>query len=509
MLLGLLPNLGLAGGSAPLAPPPGAESTCATPERRQVGGVLQLGPSLLLTTLAVVAATSQVRGPTFAVNQARPLPAATQQANLLTGTLAVVAAPAPPVVPDAHLLQGSDRRLQLGDDCSQNAFALIAAPVIAVAPQPQTSFVSTPALRWLPDDTSQGACRYLLVDPLASSVPEFQAAPRYPHGVSQTNWRNVAALGAVQTPVVPSLLVSVQLLRTLSETSAGVPKTLTADATVPFESVALSAPQATRQLVDTSRSAPRVLLEVVAPAPPVVPEISAQVDWPRAVQDTSRSAPQVLLAVVQPPAPPFVPGPWLGVDWPRQVQDTSHGVPKTLIADAIAPLDNAQIFQPLAPRNVVDTSAGSPKTLLVIPPLPPVVNHQVWAPDALRPVWDTSRGTPKALTADAQKPFGNPPAPLVERRHQVQAWAWQVALPLRSVVPVVPPLLPGAQMFAPERQQERQAGQALNLLTTTLSAAVVPPTVVAGRRSIEISSTLQRTPGRSIRRGGTPALKRK
>lgn len=332
--------------------------------------------SNLLTTTLVAAAIALPlsAGRSLPLQQHHPSKAKQLNADTSRGTPKTLIADSRKAqpLPLQHAPQHPGVRGQLVPQTTAGSPLALRAPVVAAPPIVPVPSLQVARYAWQPGDTSQDAPRFLLVDPLASGVPDFQAPLRYPYGVSDTSWRNVAALDVVQTPVVPSLLVSVQLLRTLDDTSAGTPKALTTDATLPFDGLQQNPPQIGRVL-----------------------------------SDTSRSAPQVLLAVVQPPAPPFVPASWLGVDWPRQVQDTSHGVPKTLIADAIAPLDNAQIFQPLAPRNVVDTSAGSPKTLLVIPPLPPVVNPQVWAPDALRPVWDTSRGTPKALTADATQPVVN------------------------------------------------------------------------------------------------------
>lgn len=170
------------------------------------------------------------------------------------------------------------------------------------------------------------------------------------------------------------------------DTSAGTPKTLTADKQLPFQNYQHTAPDRVRAVTDTTQDTPKTLTG--DKQLPVQNYQHTAPDRPRPVTDTTQDS--VQLYAVLPPAPPFYNVPGYQLDRVRPVTDTTRGTPKTLAADAQLPVFNYQHTPPDKVRPVTDTTHGTPKTLYADAQLP-VFNYQHTAPDRIRPVTDTSQ----------------------------------------------------------------------------------------------------------------------
>jgi hypothetical protein len=476
--------------------------------RLRAGDVLG---SLLLTTLipGIVASTDVTRGPLLQSQKTQPQVVATQQHNLLTSTLEDVAPVVAPFVPPVHVVPAWLPRIN--GETSQGR-ALPAVVVVApFVPAPHAG----PALpSRILGDTSQGLPYTLrtYVPPVASTDvtrgPLVQGVKRPPQVIARPQHNVTATLptAAVVPPFIPAPHIApVRPVRVNADTNLPNPLRIVPN-TQPVASVQWfdSAPQRVREVSNTSKSTPPTLLVVVV-APPFVPAVhSAPVraqwlpastargtpksltadtqlplrtlhhtppDRVRPVTDTSRGTALVLRVA---PIPPFVPPPHFGPQrFPWLPADTTQDIPKTLTADAVPPHKNPQIFAPDRVRPVRDTSQGTGLGLRAAV-VPPFVPPQHLAP--LRVKWlptDSTKGTPKPLIADGVAPFSLPQRFQPDRVRPVVDTSQSTGLGLRSVVIVVPPIVPPAH-FAPARLIFQPADSTRGS-AKVLSADAVPP----------------------------------
>lgn len=408
---------------------------------------------------------------TFAGNHRRRENAPSLVPNLLVTTLAVVAGIALPVgasheMPDTSLHPARARHLNA--DTSRGSPLALIAPAVAQSPLTQALHLAAQDRRtrgYVGVDTTQDTAGMLLealTVNVASAMPESLPPQRFPLGLTNTSFRNVAALDVAAPPVLPQPWASLQ--------HKGVRGQLGTDSTA-----------------DT----PLALLGIT-PAPFLIEPLGAP-DWRRTVVDTSEGTPKPLFddAIAPPGRASHVatPSPL------RVVDDTSISIPKTLTFDpAASPFFNPQHTAPDRLRPVVDTSRGIPKVLTFDPA--PVFNLQHTAPDRPRPVWDTSRGTPKTLFSDAQQPCNVLPQSVVDRLRPVADTSQSTRIALPQVAAPAP--LVNVPWSGVQRPRDVYA---LPLVLIPAYQPVGPVVVtVNGRRSKPNTSTLARPAQRSTLR---------
>lgn len=170
----------------------------------------------------------------------RPLQTGQVLQNLLLTTLAVAVAQAPF---SSHWNQPPQQKRQV------------------VAQQPPNLLLSTLAV----------------VSDIASGMPETQPAPRRPAVQTSTAFRNAVALDSpvAQAPFFSGQSLSPQLRRqNTSSTATGIPKTLTADAAIPFKVLPPILLDRRRFVLDTSRGVPLPII-TFDPGDPL-----RQLNWP-------------------------------------------------------------------------------------------------------------------------------------------------------------------------------------------------------------------------------------
>jgi hypothetical protein len=477
--------------------------------RLRAGDVLG---SLLLTTLIASnpASTDVTRGPLYQAQKIQPQVVATQQHNLLTSTLADAAPVVAPFVPPVHAAPAWLPRIN--GETSQGRALPAEAPVAAPFVPPPHAGPALPSR--ILGETSQGLPYTLrtYVPPVASTDVTrgalVQGVKRPPQVLARQQHNVTATLptAAVVPPFIPAPHIApVRPVRVNSDTNLPNPLRIVPN-TQPVASVQWleSAPHRVREVSNTSKSTPQTLL-VVAVVPPFVPAVhSAPVRAQWLPASTARGTPKTLTADAQlplrtlhhtppdrvrpvadtsegtalvlrvAPIPPFVPPPHLGPHrFPWLPADTTQDVAKTLTADAVPPHKNPQIFAPDRVRPVRDTSQGTGLGLRAAV-VPPFVPPQHLAP--LRVKWlptDSTKGTPKPLIADGVAPFSLPQRFQPDRVRPVVDTSQSTGLGLRSVVIVVPPIVPPAH-FAPARlifqPTDSTRGSA-----KVLSADAVPP----------------------------------
>lgn len=190
--------------------------------------------------------------------------------------LALLTSPLPPV---AQSELQAPQRLRINADTSQNAFALINAPIVNATPfvNQQNNTLSKARIN---NDTSQGA--FALVN-----TPVI-----------------------VGTPFVNVPTIAPERKRDVFDSSRGIPKPLYSDSTFSFKNYFQAAPEPRRNVVDTSQSAFLTLQPVIIPVKPIFnPPITLIDKFHITPQDTSQqtnlalgvpSCVEVTLSVVQP-----------------------------------------------------------------------------------------------------------------------------------------------------------------------------------------------------------------
>lgn len=173
------------------------------------------------------------------------------------------------------------------------------------------------------------------------------------------------------------------------DTSHGTPKTLIADAQLPFAVLQQTAPDRVRPVVDASQETPLALLTVVLPAPfvPVLHSAPARSLWMPADESSGSAKP-----LIPDKQAPFFVAPQFGpVAKPYLPFDTTLELSSVLRAVVVAPFVPGPHYPP--PRLMwlpADESSGTAKGLIPDKQLP-FSNLQQTPPDAIRPVWDTSQ----------------------------------------------------------------------------------------------------------------------
>lgn len=375
-----------------------------TPEPRRQSGVMTVTQSLLLTTLAVVASTDQVRAPLYAKNQPKPQAVASAFPNLLTSTLSGgVVTPQPQPGP-ASVATPAYR--WFNDDTSQGSPLTLVAVVVQPKPQPQPSQVTLPRYQWQNGDTSQTSIRFRGLDPIASAMPETLAPQRFPHSITDTSFRNFAALNVTPPPpVVPTVYLSVNLRNVNADTSKSTGRTLLDVVAPPFVNPPQYTPDRIRTVSDTSTALAKSLY-----GDATIPVQNLQHTPPdrvRAVTDTSQG--KNLALQDAPVPPPLVNAPQYQVDRLRPVADTSAGTAKTLTQDAQPPVFNAPQFRVYQQPPVTDTSEGLNLALANFIPPPPFVQSDWPAPVEFKRFYEPSQNSTQP--PDTIPP--QPPAPTV------------------------------------------------------------------------------------------------
>lgn len=257
----------------------------------------------------------------------------------------------------------------------------------------------------------------------------------------------------------------------ISDTSQGVPKTLTADAKKAFFVAPFLTPQAPGKRhwlnPDSSRSTPKTLfLDSTTPQlnPPWTPS-----GYLRGFSETSQSAPATLGLVVLPPVsnPPG----FSAASRPSFTPDTSRGIapPPTVAVPAI----NALSMAVARPPTAGDTSQSTPKVLYA-DALSPFFNPPQATLDRIRPVTGYSQIViPQAAVLN---PFVNPPGLAIGRSGQTADTSQSTFRALAFVAPGVP----FAQTRWPNAAEFRLFGRRTELLVWTIPPAA--PVVVAEYR---------------------------
>jgi len=285
------------------------------------------------------------------------------------------------------------------------------------------------------------------------------------------------------------------------DTSKGIPKTLTADATAPVGeqvdnfSAAWVDPQQTLLATNTSQSTPLTLFPAAAPPlPPGQPTPQSVLPGPQRVQpESSTASPLALLAQ---PLPVGAGTPQSVPDKPRwQPPDTTNTQPKTLYGDATTPALNSTWTPPDRVRPVVDTSLSTPGALLTAP-LPPFTPPPHYAP--IRYPWlpaDTSQAAPKVTYGDLTTPFFVEPHTAPDRIRPVVDTTQETPPILTAVLP--PPFVP-APHLAPQRYPWLPADTSQSSGKATYADSTTPfsnSTWTAPDRVRPVVDTSQSTPG--------------
>lgn len=360
------------------------------------------------------------RAPTLSGRQQpRQLTPSRTHANLLTTTLAVVAATLP--------FQTSS-----------------SFPQQQAAPSKRHS---------LNADTSRGMPKGLYADAVSPqfNVPHLTA--QHP-GSANPDASAASPLALLSVPVGdppfrPLLALSPSRRKLLhADTSAGTPKPLYEDTVVAvFDGPHYGPHRHWRLNPDTAAGAPLALLTVVQP--PLFNPPTLAVDPVRVNPDTSRGTPKTLYGDAVMPV--FNTAPLLAHRKPAVV-DTSAGTPKGLYPDADTPTFNAPHTAPDRVRPASDTSFGMALSLATfVPPEMPF-----FTPPHVGPAWrawvaDTAAGIPHTLLPTVGvEPFV--PAP-----HIAPAWRnWQPASATATVLPLVVADVTAVVMSAPPKRRRAQ-----------------------------------------------------
>lgn len=250
-----------------------------------------------------------------------------------------------------------------------------------------------------------------------------------------------------------------------ADTSHGTPKTLTADAQLPFRVLPQSVADPIRPVTDATRGTSLALITVPAPFVPVLHSAPARSLW--LPGDESVGSPKGLIPDKQLPFPPQV---QTQPDRLRPVVDTSQDTPKPLIADKQAPFFVAPPPGPIAtPYLPFDTSLEMQASLRTL--VPPFVPGPHYPPPRL--LWlpaDESAGTAKPLFADKQLPFSNPPIPALDKQRIVVDTSQAAYATTKPIVVVALP--PGLALSFASLQYP---GQVSDTTSHLQPADVIPP----------------------------------
>jgi hypothetical protein len=368
--------------------------------------------------------------PPLVVNRREPGPykvnAWVGQSLLLT-TLAVVAA----VLPPGQQATASSPALQRSVvDTSHGT----PKPLLADAQLPFLVLQQTPPDRQRPVvDTTHGTAKTLIADAQAPVGQQPAFAPiALTRTVVDTSRGQPITLQVIVPPAPFFVLPHQPPAKSWwqpADSTHGTPKTLTADAQLPVQNLQLTPPDRVRPVVDTSQSTPESLLPVAAVPLPIgqASFVGLQRFWhqpPDTSQSTQRTLDSVPLPVGQ--------ASFVGLQrfW-FQPADTSQSSPKVTYGDMQLPAGQSPAFAPIAlVRNVVDTSqsaygASQAFVNIPVPPgavLPPILPRWAWQNG------DTTQESPPVAIQGVQPA---PPPPdvtplqggggrLVRRRHYIE-----------------------------------------------------------------------------------------